>query len=143
MFMGEYLHNIDAKGRVIVPSKLREGLGNKFIVTKGLDRCLTAYTLDEWAIFQEKLAQLPSSRQDVRKFTRYFFAGACECETDNQGRIMIPQNLREHAGLEKNIVSIGVANKVEIWSKATWENYNDEENFVDVDLAEKMAEFGI
>lgn len=143
MFMGEYQHNIDSKGRLIVPAKFREELGATFIVTKGLDKCLFAYTKDEWKVFEEKVRKLPLTNKDVRKFVRFFFSGAVECETDNQGRIMIPQNLREYAVIKKEIVSIGVSNRIEIWSKENWIEYNDEENFIDGQLAEKMAELGI
>jgi len=143
MFMGQYIHSVDAKGRVIVPSKFREELGDTFVVTKGLDKCLFAYPKKEWSIFEEKLSKLPLTSADARKFARYFFSGAVECELDNQGRIVLPSNLREYAALKKDIVSIGVNNRVEIWNKQSWEDYNDEENYVDSTLAEKMAEFGI
>ncbi len=143
MFMGEYQHSVDAKGRLIVPAKFREELGECFVVTKGLDKCLFVYPQSEWKIFEEKLKQLPLTSADARKFVRYFFSGAIECELDAQGRIMIPSNLREYALLKKDIVSIGVNNRVEIWDKLNWNEYNDEENFVDNDLAEKMASLGI
>lgn len=143
MFMGEYQHNIDAKGRIIVPSRFRDELGESFVVTKGLDKCLFVYPLGEWKKLEEKLRLLPLTSMDARKFVRYFFAGAVECEVDSQGRIVIPQNLRSYASLEKQIVSIGVADRVEIWNKEKWEAYNDEENFVDNELAAKMAEYGI
>ncbi len=143
MFMGEYQHNIDAKGRLIVPAKFREGLGTNFVVTKGLDNCLFAYTNEEWKIFEEKVAKLPLTNKDARKFVRFFFSGAVECDTDNQGRVMIPVNLREYAGIKKEVISIGVSNRIEIWSKENWNEYNDEENFVDNQVAEKMAELGI
>lgn len=143
MFIGEYQHNIDTKGRIIIPSKFREDLGDKFVVTRGLDSCLFVYSQERWVTLVEKLKTLPWTSADVRKFARFFTAGAIECEIDNQGRIVIPQNLREHATLEKQIVSIGVVDRVEIWDKARWEDYNSEENFVDNELAEKMAELGI
>ena len=116
MFMGEYQHNIDSKGRLIVPAKFREGLGTVFVITKGLDNCLFVYTNDEWKVFEEKIKKLPLTNKDVRKFVRFFFSGAIECETDNQGRVMIPQNLREYAGIKKEVISIGVSNRIEIWS---------------------------
>ncbi len=143
MFMGEYQHTIDAKGRLIVPSKFREDLGEHFIVTKGLDNCLFAYPQSEWKVFEEKLKQLPLTSTDARKFVRFFFAGAVECDLDNQGRIILPPNLREYAVLKKDIVSIGVNNRVEIWNKENWKEYNDEENFISNDLAFKMENIGI
>lgn len=142
MFIGEYQHALDNKNRMIVPSKLREELGNKFVITKGLDGCLYAYPLSEWKILEEKLKTLPLTNKDARAFVRFFFAGACEVEMDKQGRGLIPQNLKEYAGIEKDIVSIGVLAKVEIWSKEKWDNYNDSN--LDFDsIAEKMSELGI
>lgn len=143
MFMGEYQHNIDTKGRAIIPAKFRDELGQTFIITKGLDKCLVIYTMEEWKEFENKMKQFPSTDEGVRRFFRFLFSGACECEPDSQGRITIPQNLRKHANIYKEIVSIGVVNKVEIWSKENWETYNDEDNFVDNELAERMAELGI
>ena len=143
MFYGEYQHSVDPKGRVIVPSKFREGLGEKFILTKGLDNCLFAYSSDEWSNLETKIKSLPFTDKDVRAFARFFFAGACECELDKQGRILIPQNLREYAGLEKDISIIGVSTRVEIWDKNKWENYSGDENVSSDSIAEKMAMLGI
>lgn len=143
MFMGEYQHNIDAKGRAIIPAKFREELSQTFILTKGLDNCLVIYTMEEWKIFEEKMRKFPTADQGVRRFFRFLFSGASECEPDLQGRIIIPQNLRKYANINKEIISIGVVNKIEIWSKENWEVYNDEGNFIDNELAEKMAELGI
>lgn len=143
MFIGEYEHSIDQKGRVIVPSKFREGLGLKFIVTKGLDNCLFVYPQSEWAILEEKLKALPLTSKEARAFVRFFFSGATECEVDKQGRILIPSNLREHAKLDKDLIVIGVSTRVEIWSKSNWDNYIDDKS-VDVDeIAEKMFQLGI
>ncbi|KQB78161.1 MULTISPECIES: division/cell wall cluster transcriptional repressor MraZ [Clostridium] len=142
MFIGEYQHSLDSKNRIIVPAKLREGLGNKFVITKGLDGCLYAYPLEEWKILEDKLKTLPLTNKDARTFVRFFFSGACEVELDKQFRGLIPQNLREYAKIEKDIVSIGVLSRVEIWSKEMWENYNDLN--VDFDyIAEKMNDLGI
>lgn len=142
MFIGEYQHALDSKNRMIVPSKLREELGNKFVITKGLDGCLYAYPLHEWKILQEKLKTLPLTNKDARAFVRFFFAGACEVEMDKQGRGLIPQNLKEYAGIEKEIVSIGVLTRVEIWSKDKWQEYSDSN--VDYEsIAEKMSDLGI
>lgn len=143
MFIGEYQHTMDSKGRLIVPAKFREGLGEYFVVTKGLDKCLCVYPQSEWRVFEDKLKELPLTNTDARRFVRYFFSGAMECVIDSQGRIMIPLHLREYAGLNKDIVSIGVSNRVEIWNKASWCAYNDEENFVDNELAIKMQGLGI
>ena len=140
MFMGEYNHTIDAKGRLIVPSKFREKLGNEFIATKGLDGCLFVYPNEEWANIEEKFRNIPLTTKDARKFSRFFFAGAAVCEVDKQGRILIPPNLREHADLQKDIVSAGVLNRVEIWNKDRW---LESSNFDDMDdVAEHMAELG-
>ena len=142
MFIGEYQHALDSKNRMIVPSKLREELGNKFVVTKGLDGCLYAYPQDEWKNLEEKMKTLPLTNRDARSFVRFFFAGACEIEMDKQGRGLIPQNLKEYAGIEKEIVSIGVLTRVEIWSKEKWQEYNDSN--VDFEsIAEKMSDLGI
>lgn len=142
MLIGEYQHALDAKNRMIVPSKLREDLGNKFVITKGLDGCLYVYPQKEWEVLQEKLKTLPLTNKDARAFVRFFFAGACEVEMDKQGRGLIPQNLKEYAGIEKEIVSIGVLTRVEIWSKKKWQEYNDSN--VDYEkIAEKMSEMGI
>jgi len=134
---------VDAKGRVIVPSKFRDGLGEKFIVTKGLDNCLFAYSAEEWGNLETKLKSLPFTDKDVRAFVRFFFAGATECEVDKQGRILLPQNLREYAGLDKDIYVIGVSTRVEIWDKAKWESYSGDENMSADNIAEKMAMLGI
>ena len=142
MFIGEYQHGLDPKNRIIVPAKLREGLGNTFVITKGLDGCLYAYPLDEWKALEEKLKTLPLTNKDARAFVRFFFSGACEVELDKQGRGLIPQNLKEYAGIEKDIVSIGVLTRVEIWSKEKWSEYN--ESNIDFDIIkEKMNDLGI
>ncbi len=143
VFIGEYQHVLDSKGRVIMPSKFREGLGERFVVTKGLDHCLFVYPQNEWQEFERKLRTLPLTSKDARAFTRFFFAGATECELDKQGRILIPANLREYAELVKELVIIGVASRVEIWSKERWDEYNDEANLDHQSIVEKMAELGI
>jgi len=140
MFMGEYNHTIDAKGRLIIPSKFREALGDEFVVTKGLDGCLFVYDNKEWSAFEEKLKSLPLTNKDARQFVRFFLAGATLAEVDKQGRILIPAVLRDFAALEKEVVLIGVASRVEIWSKERWEN---EASYDDVEeIAEHMAELG-
>ena len=140
MFMGEYNHTIDAKGRLIIPSKFRDSLGEEFVVTKGLDGCLFVYDNKEWSAFEEKLKSLPLTNKDARQFVRFFLAGATLAEVDKQGRILVPANLREFAALEKEVVLVGVASRVEIWSKARWE---DAASYDDVEeIAEHMAELG-
>ncbi|MFL0269616.1 division/cell wall cluster transcriptional repressor MraZ [Candidatus Clostridium radicumherbarum] len=142
MFIGEYQHAIDNKNRMIIPSKFRDEIGGTFVLTKGLDGCLYAYTMDEWKILEEKLKKLPLTSKDARAFVRFFFSGANEIDVDKQGRALIPQNLSEYASINKDIVSIGVSTRIEIWSKEKWEEYNNQN--IDYDaIAEKMSELGI
>lgn len=143
MFMGEFQHNIDAKGRIIVPSKFRQDLGESFVLTRGLDQCLFAYPMDEWKLLEEKLKKLPLTKKDARAFTRFFFSGAIECEVDKQGRINIPPPLRKYALLDKECVVIGVSNRIEFWSHSQWESYFEasEESFSEI--AENMLDFDI
>lgn len=143
MFFGEYQHTIDTKGRVSIPAKYREQLGEQFILTKGLDNCLFIYPMEEWKVMENKLKQLPLTNKDARAFVRFFFSGATECELDNQGRIRIPNNLREYAQLEKDVVMIGVSTRIEIWSLTQWESYNEDANLSYDEIASKMAELGI
>ena len=141
MFMGEYNHTIDAKGRLIVPSRFREILGDAFVVTKGLDGCLFVYDNEEWKLFEEKLRALPITNKEARQFVRFFLAGAAEVEVDKQGRILIPNVLREFAGLAKDVALVGVGSRIEIWSR---ERFEDMAAFDDMDeIAEHMAELGL
>lgn len=143
MLLGEYEHSIDTKGRIAMPAKLREGLGGKFIITKGLDGCLFVYAMDEWQRVEQKLASLPMSRKTARDFTRFLFGGACEGECDKQGRVLLPASLRRYAGLEREAVIVGVGSRAEIWNAAKWQQYN-EESAEDVnELAEQLADLGI
>ncbi len=141
MFMGEYNHTIDAKGRLIVPSRLREALGEEFVITKGLDGCLFAYPKEEWAVLEEKLGSLPLTNSDARRFSRFFLAGAAVAEVDKQGRILIPPVLRAFAALEKEAVFVGVAKRVEIWSRERWEKANSFDNMEEI--AEHMEDLGL
>ncbi len=141
MFMGEYQHSIDEKGRMIIPAKFRDSLGQAFVVTRGLDTCLFVYPEKEWSILETKLKALPLMKSDARAFTRFFFSGATECELDKQGRINIPNNLREHAKLDKDCVVIGVSNRVEIWSKDAWEGYFQQSEDSFNEIAEKLVDF--
>ena len=141
MFMGEYNHTIDAKGRLIIPSKFREVLGDEFVVTKGMDGCLFVFDDPEWQAFEEILHALPMSDKKARQFTRFFLAGAASVEVDKQGRILIPAVLREFAGITKDAVLVGVGSRVEIWSKDRWEGtvtYQEME-----ELSKHMIELGI
>ena len=141
MLMGEYSHSLDTKGRLIMPAKLRQVIGDKFILTKGLDGCLFAFSQTEWNNFEEKLKGLPLSDKNARNFVRFFLSGATECEIDKQGRFLIPTNLRISANLEKDAIIIGVGTRIEIWNKETWEKC-DEEISAD-EIAENMANLGI
>ena len=143
MFIGEHQHTLDTKGRLIIPSKFRENLGDEFVMTKGLDNCLFVYPKGEWSILEEKLKTLPLTNKDARAFIRFFFSGATECVLDKQGRVLIPSNLREHSKLDKEAVIIGVSTRMEIWSKEEWNSYNDDDNLSYDNIAEKMAELGI
>ena len=116
-FRGEYSHSIDAKGRLIIPAKFRELLGEQFVVTKGFDGCLFVFAQEGWDKFEEKLQSLPMDKPEARMLGRFFIAGAIDAETDKQGRILIPANLLQHAGIEKEAVIAGVGNRAEIWSK--------------------------
>lgn len=141
MFIGEYSHSIDEKGRLIIPSKFREDLGTEFVVTKGLDGCLFIYADREWKILEEKLCALPLTNKDARAFARYMLAGATGVELDKQGRILIPQVLRNFAKLDKDVTLIGVGGRIEIWNKELWENASFDDNMDEI--AEKMADLGI
>jgi len=143
MFMGEYHHNIDNKGRLIIPAKFREALGDEFVITRGLDQCLFGYSMDEWKHIEEKLKTLPLTKKDARAFTRFFFSGATECEIDKQGRVNIASPLVNYAKLEKECVILGVSNRIEIWSKRQWEDYFTESEDSFADIAENMVGFDI
>lgn len=143
MFFGEFNHNIDDKGRMSIPSRFREGLGEKFYVTKGLDKCLFVYSSEEFTKFVEKLKDIPLTNKAGRKFARVFYSGAMDCSLDKQGRININSNLRTFADIEKEVCIIGVGGRIEIWSKDAWANFNDPDNLDYDDIAEQMAELGI
>lgn len=143
LFIGEYYHTIDEKGRLIIPARFREGLGERFIITKGLDNCLFVYPRKNWEEIEQKLRSWPLTRADARAFMRFFFSGATECELDRQGRILLPASLREYARLEKEVVIAGVSTRVEIWSRELWEKYLAETAAQYEALAEKMGDFGL
>ena len=139
--MGEYEHQLDTKGRMIVPSKFRYDLNERFIITRGPDKCLFGYTLEEWQVIEEKMKTLPMTKKDARKFMRMFFSGAVEVELDKQGRINIPQNLRQYANLSKECTVIGVSNRIEIWDRETWSSFYDESEESFEDIAEDLIDF--
>jgi len=126
-----------------VPAKFREDLGERFYITKGLDNCLFMFPETEWRVFEEKLKTLPLTNRNARAFVRLFFAGATECTLDKQGRVNIPQPLRDHGQIEKDVIVIGVGTRVELWSDTNWTAYNDPDNISYDDIAEQMAELGI
>ncbi|MEA4847060.1 MAG: division/cell wall cluster transcriptional repressor MraZ [Clostridiaceae bacterium] len=143
MFIGEYNHTLDPKNRVIMPSKFREKLGDSFVMTKGLDNCLFIYSSQEWSIVEDKLKSLPMTNKDARAFVRFFFAGACECDLDKQGRMVVPNYLKDYANIDKELVIIGVSTRIEIWSKEEWNKFNNDANISYEDVAEKMSQLGI
>ncbi len=140
MFIGEYQHSFDAKGRLIMPAKFRAQLGERCIATRGMDHCLFVFPLDEWEILDQKLRKLPLTKTDARNFSRFIYSGATECELDMQGRILIPPHLRPYAALNREVVIIGVSSRMEIWAKERWLNYYTplEESFDD--MVSKLGE---
>ena len=143
MLIGEYEHSLDVKGRLILPAKIREDMGDKFIVTKGLDGCLFGFSQNEWTNFEEKLKTLPLTNKNARDFVRFFLFFATECEIDKQGRFLITSNLREYATLEKDAIIIGVGTRIEIWNREKWKSYNSDENISADEIAENMTMLGI
>lgn len=143
MLIGEFEHSLDVKGRLTMPAKIREDIGEKFIITKGLDGCLFGFSKQEWGNFEEKLKTLPLTNKNARDFVRFFLSGAIECEVDKQGRFLIASNLREYASLEKEAVITGVGTRIEIWNKEKWKAYNSEENLSADQIAENMASLGM
>ena len=133
MFMGEYSHSIDEKGRLIIPSKFRFELGETFVLTRGLDGCLCIYPQAEWNTLESKLRELPLTNKNARKITRFLVSSAAACELDKQGRILVPVALREYAGLDKDVVVTGNIERIEIWDKARWE---ENSSFDDMDSIE-------
>ena len=141
MFMSEYNHTVDPKGRLIIPSKFRDQLGDDFVVSKGMDGCLFVYANEDWAAFEEKLTALPLINKEARQFARFFLSGAAQVEVDKQGRILLPQNLRDFAELTKDVVLVGVGSRIEIWSKDKWDNVSADENMDDI--AKAMEALGL
>ena len=142
MFMGEYSHSLDTKGRLIMPAKFREQLGDSFVVTKSPDKCLYIYSNEDWKNFEEKLSALPITNKATRQFVRFFLAGAAECEVDKQGRILLPAVLREYANLEKEVILAGTSRRIEIWHKDKYlADQSEYEDNID-DIAANMESFG-
>ena len=143
VLQGEAVHSIDTKGRMIVPSKMRDLLGPSFVITKGMDKCLFIYPNDEWAIFEKKLQGLPMINKKAREFVRHFNGSATECEVDNQGRVLIPAGLREFAGITKDVKILGMIDHAEIWSKELWDELNNPDDFDFEGLASDLQDMGI
>ena len=141
MFMGTTYNSIDDKNRMIVPSRLRSELGRSCVLTKGLDKCLYIYTTDAWNKQMEKIEKLPESDPKVRAFIRHFCANACECEFDKQGRIIIPQELKTYAGIEKDLVTMGAMTKIEIWSREVWNAPDNDSKMERADFAQALTEY--
>ena len=140
MFIGEYHHNIDEKGRLIIPNKYREELGNEFIITRGLENCLFVYSLDKWNQITEKLEKLPFTKKDARNFSRFFLSGAAICEADKQGRVLITSPLVKYANLSTKCTIIGVNDRLEIWDEDTFNNFLETSNEEFSDIAENLFE---
>jgi len=143
MFIGEYQHSLDDKGRLAVPSKFRASLKNGAVVTRGLDNSLFLYTKEEWEKLAEKLANLPFSQANTRAFARLMLAGAMDVKVDKQGRVIIPEYLRKYAGLHKNTVIAGLYNRLEIWDITEWEKYKQQTEAASSSIAEQLGELGI
>ena len=138
MFMGEYHHSIDDKGRLIIPAKFRAELGDKFIITRGIENCLFAYPVERWETIVHKLESLPFTKKDARNFTRFFLSGATVAEFDKQGRINITSPLINYASIEKDCVIIGTGDRLEIWAKDAWNNFFDSASINMSDIAENL-----
>ena len=143
MFIGEYQHNLDTKGRITMPSKFREELGNTFYITKGMDGCLFVFPEAEWIEMDKKINALRLSRKDARGIARLFYAGAIDVSLDKMGRVLLPGHLRQYASLEKEAIIIGVSSRVEIWDKDRWQSYNNDDDFNYDMLTESMADLDI
>lgn len=143
MFIGEYHHSIDEKGRVAVPVKFREQLRKGSVVTKGLDTCLVLYPLNEWEQLASKLSKLPISQSNTRAFSRFLLSGAMDVEMDKQGRVVLPDYLREYGHLQKKAVIVGLYDRVEIWDEERWQQYRSKTEKESIEIAEKLGEMAI
>jgi len=142
MFIGEYRHSIDEKGRLAIPAKFRSSL-KKAVITRGLDACLFVYPLSEWKLLAQKLANLPISQANSRAFVRLMLAGAMDVETDTQGRVIVPEYLRSYAGLSKTVVVAGLYNRVELWSEDAWKKYTERAEKNSGEIAEQLVSLGV
>ena len=142
MFYGEYEHSLDTKGRVIIPAKFREifkeHYAEKFYLTRGLDQCLFVFTEETWKTQERKFHEMPFTKSESRRFNRLYFSGACDVVCDKQGRILVPDYLKQFAGIKIDVVIIGVSDRIEIWSKDKWESFYSENKGSFEDLAEKL-----
>ena len=143
MFIGEYNYSLDTKGRVAVPAKFRRALGKEFVVTRGLDNSLFVYTKTEWTKLAKKLTSLPISQANTRAFSRLMLAGAMDVKFDTQGRIILPEYLRQYAGLKKKVVIAGLYDRLEIWDEATWKAYKIKTEKQSNEIAEQLGELGV
>ena len=143
MFIGEYSHTIDNKKRLAIPSKFRKDLEKQALITRGIDNCLVVYPIKEWESLAQKLGSLPSAQIDARKFTRIMLAGAMDVKLDNLGRILIPDYLKEYASFKKDVVIIGLYNRLEIWDEEKWKEYKKKTESAVGDVAERLKELGI
>lgn len=143
MFLGEFQHSIDDKGRVAIPAKFRAPLADGLVVTRGLDKCLYVWTIDQWTEMAQKLSKLPVMQSDARRITRHFFSGAVDAKPDKLGRIIVPQFLREYAGLGDDVVVVGVYSRIEIWGKESWESERSLAEEQSPIFAEHLADVGI
>ena len=143
MYIGEYIHSIDSKGRVIMPQKFREQLSSSFYITRGIDGCLFVYDEDEWQAMYAKMKDLRLTSKKAREFSRFLYAPAREVEVDKQGRIIIPQNLRDYAKITKEVAITGVASRIEIWSKEIYDKYNQEREELFDDMMDEFEELDI
>ena len=141
MFMGTYNNSIDTKNRMIVPSKHRDQLGGRCVLTKGMDKCLYIYSMAEWEKQMDKIEALPESDPKVRAFIRHFCANAVDCEFDKQGRIVIPAELKEYAGIDKELVTMGAMRKIEVWSKEVWDSPDNENKMDSEEFAESLVQY--
>ncbi|MGI6737435.1 MAG: division/cell wall cluster transcriptional repressor MraZ [Anaerovoracaceae bacterium] len=143
MFMGTYHNSIDAKNRMIIPAKYRDELGLRCVISRGFDQCLYIYPMEAWEAFAEKLMQLPKADARARSFVRHCLGNSEECEIDRQGRVTIPAPLRDYGHLEKELVTIGNGEKIEIWSRSEWDSQQEQTALSGSEIAQGMENYGI